>query len=102
LHTCQLVPKQVFGGRYYAVGRTPRKSGARPRIVVRSSRCVGELAGWFITTFVPIALAYDVAHNLSFLALGAQYLIPILSDPLGIGWDLFGTKLYLIDTTPAS
>ena len=48
--------------------------------------------------FVPIALAYDVAHNLSFLALGAQYLIPILSDPLGIGWDLFGTKLYLIDT----
>ncbi len=64
----------------------------------RSSRSVGELAGWFITTFVPIALAYDVAHNLSFLALGVQYLIPILSDPLGIGWDLFGTKLYLIDT----
>ena len=66
--------------------------------LVRSSKSVGELAGWFITTFVPIALAYDVAHNLSFLALGAQYLIPILSDPLGIGWDLFGTKLYLIDT----
>ena len=66
--------------------------------LVRSSRSFGELAGWFITTFVPIALAYDVAHNLSFIALGAQYLIPILSDPLGIGWDLFGTKLYLIDT----
>jgi hypothetical protein len=66
--------------------------------LVRSSRSVGELAGCFITTFVPIALAYDVAHNLSFLALGAQYLIPILSDPLGVGWDLFGTKLYLIDT----
>lgn len=59
---------------------------------------VGELAGWFVATFVPIALAYDIAHNLSFLALGAQYLIPILSDPLGIGWDLFGTTLYLIDT----
>ena len=66
--------------------------------LVRSSRSVGEFAGWFITTFVPIALAYNVAHNLSFLALGVQYLIPILSDPLGIGWDLFGTKLYLIDT----
>ncbi len=25
-------------------------------------------------------------------------MIPILSDPLGIGWDLFGTKLYLINT----
>jgi hypothetical protein len=66
--------------------------------LVHSTKGVGELAGWFITTFVPIALAYDVAHNLSFLALGVQYLIPILSDPLGIGWDLFGTKLYLIDT----
>ena len=58
--------------------------------LVRSSRSVGELAGCFITTFVPIALAYDASHNLSFLALVAQYLIPILSDPLGIGWGLFG------------
>jgi hypothetical protein len=66
--------------------------------LARGSRNVGELAGGFVTTFVPIALAYDVAHNLSFLALGTQYLIPILSDPFGIGWDLFGTKLYLIDT----
>src|SRR5262249_33631892 len=66
--------------------------------LVRTSRSVGELAGWFVTSFVPIAIAYDIAHNLSFLALGAQYLIPILSDPLGIGWNLFGTKLYLIDT----
>src|ERR1051326_1478181 len=66
--------------------------------LARGSRSVGELAGRFVTTFVPIALAYDVAHNLSFLALGTQYLIPILSDPFGIGWDLFGTRLYLIDT----
>ena len=66
--------------------------------LARSAMSIGELAGRFVTTFVPIALAYDVAHNLSFLALGAQYLIPILSDPLGVGWDLFGTKLYLIDT----
>ena len=66
--------------------------------LVRSTMDVRALAGWFVATFVPIALAYDIAHNLSFLALGAQYLIPILSDPLGIGWDLFGTKLYLIDT----
>ena len=66
--------------------------------LARCSRSVTELAGWFVTTFVPIALAYDAAHNLSFLALGTQYLIPILSDPLGIGWDLFGTKLYLINT----
>ena len=63
-----------------------------------SSMSVAEFAGWFVTTFIPIALAYDIAHNLSFLALGAQFLIPILSDPFGIGWNLFGTKLFLIDT----
>ncbi len=53
--------------------------------LVGASKSVLELAGLFITTFVPIAIAYDIAHNLSFLALGAQYLVPILSDPLGIG-----------------
>jgi len=37
-------------------------------------------------------------HTIFRLCARAQYLIPILSDPLGIGWDLFGTKLYLIDT----
>ena len=35
---------------------------------VRASKSVGELAGWFITTFIPIAIAYNVAHNLSFRA----------------------------------
>jgi hypothetical protein len=52
---------------------------------VRASKSVGELAGWFITTFVPIAIAYNVAHNLSFFALGTQYMIPILSDPHRLG-----------------
>jgi hypothetical protein len=53
-------------------------------------------AGWYVLTLVPIAIAYHIAHYLSFLAMAAQYLIPLASDPLGLGWDLFGTGLYFI------
>jgi hypothetical protein len=53
-------------------------------------------AGWYVLTLVPIAIAYHIAHYLSFLAMATQYLIPLASDPLGLGWDLFGTRLYFI------
>ena len=47
-------------------------------------------------TLVPIAVAYLVAHNLGYLLVRGQELIPLASDPLGRGWDLFGTA----DWTP--
>lgn len=56
----------------------------------------GETAGRYVLTLVPIAIAYHFAHYLSFLALAVQYLIPLASDPFGLGWDLFGTRLYFI------
>jgi hypothetical protein len=49
------------------------------------------IAPIFVWTLVPIAVAYSVAHNLGYLLVRAQELIPLLSDPLGRGWDLFGT-----------
>ena len=55
-----------------------------------------RVAGHFVLTLVPIAIAYHFAHYLSFLAMAGQYLIPLASDPLGLGWDLFGTRLYFI------
>ncbi len=45
----------------------------------------------FAFSLVPIALFYHVAHNVMHFFREAQYLIPSLSDPLGFGWDLFGT-----------
>ena len=57
---------------------------------------LGRVAGHFVLTLVPIAIAYHFAHYLSFLAMAGQYLIPLASDPLGLGWDLFGTRLYFI------
>jgi hypothetical protein len=55
-----------------------------------------RIAGMFVLTLVPIAIAYHLAHYLSFLAMAWQYLIPLASDPFGFGWNLFGTKNYFI------
>jgi hypothetical protein len=64
---------------------------------VRAGLSIGELAKLFVLSLVPIALAYHLAHYLSFLLIVGQYMIPLASDPFGFGWDLFGTKLYFPD-----
>jgi hypothetical protein len=55
------------------------------------------LGGWFVLTLVPIAIAYHLAHYHSLLLVAGQYAIPLLSDPFGYGWDLFGTTLHRVD-----
>ena len=57
---------------------------------------VTRIAGLFVLTLVPIAIAYHLAHYLSFLAMAGQYLIPLVSDPFGFGWDLFGTRNHFV------
>jgi hypothetical protein len=51
----------------------------------------GGLAAAFVASLVPIALVYVIAHYFSLLLLQGQYLVPLVSDPLGRGWDLLGT-----------
>jgi hypothetical protein len=58
----------------------------------------GELLRLFVPTLLPIALAYHVAHYLSYLLIAGQVVIPLASDPFGRGWDLFGTAHYRIAT----
>ena len=63
---------------------------------------VGEVARFFVLTLVPIAIAYHVAHYLSFLMLAGQLIYPLASDPFGYGWDLFGTAGYQMDISVVS
>ena len=56
-----------------------------------------EIARSFALTLVPIAIGYHVAHYLVLLLIQGQYIIPLISDPLGRGWNLFGTADYRID-----
>ena len=57
-----------------------------------------DVARAFVLSLVPIALAYNLAHFISLLAIQGQNLVPLASDPFGAGWDLFGTVGYRIDT----
>jgi hypothetical protein len=60
-------------------------------------RPVHAIARMFVMSLVPIAIAYLVAHNLSNLLIQGQLLIALLSDPLGRGWNLFGTAEFYPD-----
>lgn len=52
------------------------------------------IANAFVITLIPIALAYHLSHYLSLLLIQGQLIIPLLSDPFGYGWDLFGSANY--------
>jgi hypothetical protein len=56
-----------------------------------------EIAQHFAFTLIPIAIGYHLAHYLVFLLIQGQYIIPLISDPFGWGWDLFGTAGYRVD-----
>ncbi len=56
-----------------------------------------KLARAFALSLVPIAIAYHLAHYLSFLLIQGQLIIPLASDPLGIGWNLLGTAGYKLN-----
>jgi len=63
----------------------------------RAGTSVRQVAGLFVLSLIPIALAYHLAHYLSYLLLVGQYIIPLASEPFGMGWDLLGTSLYTVD-----
>jgi hypothetical protein len=43
------------------------------------------------TALIPLGLMFWVAFSLSFVLTNASYILAALSDPFGLGWNLFGT-----------
>ena len=41
----------------------------------------------FVFSLIPIAIAYHIAHYLSYLLVQGQLIIPLILDPFGLGWD---------------
>ena len=76
----------VYLGVSWAVGRLSGQDTA-----------VSTVAKTFVFALVPIALAYNMAHFISLLAIQGQYIIPLASDPLGFGWDILGTSDYRLN-----
>jgi hypothetical protein len=58
---------------------------------------VGRTARRYILSLVPIAIGYHLAHYLSYLLIQGQMIWPLLSDPLNLGWNLFGGRGHQID-----
>lgn len=65
--------------------------------VVRTKYSVKELALKFSLTLVPIAVAYNIAHYFTLLLLQGQLVFKFISDPFGLGWNLFHTNGYTIN-----
>lgn len=65
-------------------------------LVIGLALAVSRLVGLDATGagLVPIAVGYLVAHYLTFLLGDGQRIVVAISDPLQLGWDLFGTAFY--------
>jgi hypothetical protein len=50
-----------------------------------------RFAAAYAFSLVPIAIAYQMAHYYTYLLIQGQMIISLISDPLGWGWNLFGT-----------
>ena len=49
----------------------------------------------FAYSIIPLGLMMFLAHNVRHLLEEGTGLIPVISDPFGFGWDLFGTSGYM-------
>jgi hypothetical protein len=61
------------------------------RAAARSSSSVRALVFQFVPSLLPIALVYHVSHYYTLLLWQGPQLFKMISDPLGRGWNLFGT-----------
>ena len=64
-----------------------------------------RVAQRFAHTLVPIALAYAVAHYFTLILFEGQQVLAAVSDPFGVGWNLFGTadwrvNFFITTSTP--
>ena len=71
--------------------------GARGIRSVDRSHGFTDLARSFAVSLVPIGLAYLIAHYFSQMAYQGQAAWALASDPLGKGWNVFGTANSTID-----
>lgn len=68
---------------------------ALAKLAARSDRSLHELVLRFALTLLPIALVYHVTHYYTLVVTQGLRIVPLLSDPLGRGWNLFGTAQWL-------
>jgi hypothetical protein len=86
-----LVTLLYLGGLLGAVLLVGLAYEAACAIAGRAVSAPRSLSSDFLFSLVPIAFVYLVAHYVSLFIEQGQFAVPLLSDPLGRGWNLFGT-----------
>lgn len=61
------------------------------RLTGKTSAAMKELFLGFSYVFVPLGLFAWIAFSFPLIFVNGSYIISVLSDPMGRGWDLFGT-----------
>ena len=93
----------VFGGTLLLVGCVLAVGAAywiaswAAALMVGDDWTASKVAQRFAHTLVPISLAYALAHYMTLIVFEGQQLIAAVSDPFGLGWDLFGTADRKVD-----
>jgi hypothetical protein len=88
--TIGLLAGVAIVGGFYRLGIEGAQS-------VGGNLSVHRLESGFAHTLLPIAAVYVAAHYFTFLIFEGQAIGYLASDPLGQGWDLFGTVASGID-----
>ena len=72
------------------LARFPGRDGRR----LQPSEAVRAMSG----SMVPIVVGYAIAHYATLLIVEGQRVVVNLSDPLGLGWNVFGTADLTVST----
>jgi len=100
-------PRSAARGGSDFTPRADRDLAAVPRLylvacALASGLTAGEpstldYARAFAPTLIPIAVGYHFAHSFTYLLVQGQSIVFLVSDPFGLGWNLFGTRDAVID-----
>jgi hypothetical protein len=80
----------LFGAVYWLFAAWMARTGG-------GDLSASTVARLFVLSLVPIAIAYHLAHYLSYLLIQGQLVIRLASDPFGFGWNLLGTARFRPD-----
>ena len=61
------------------------------KVITRSKQSLKELSLQFAFSLIPIAFVYNIAHYYTLLVVEGSNIISLISDPFGLGWNIFGT-----------
>lgn len=75
----------IIPGLFWLVALASRKLA---RLEISSRQAFVDYA----YTLVPMGLMGWIAFSFAFVFVNGSYALPVLSDPFGWGWNLFGTK----------